>query len=111
MRGVAVVFALLLCLALASVGSAATITVSTTAELRAACASAQSGDIIELTDGTYTWSDSASLVVLTDKTNLTIRSQSGVAESLQRAEAEAGVGQSRLHTSRHIDHQRVVAAG
>jgi len=77
MRGMAVVLALLLCVALVGIGSAATITVSTTAELRAACASAQSGDIIELTNGTYTWSDSASLVVLTDKSNLTIRSQSG----------------------------------
>jgi hypothetical protein len=56
---------------------AATVTVSTVAQLRTAVQNAQSGDIIELTDGTYAWSDASSLVVIQDKTNLTVRSQSG----------------------------------
>jgi parallel beta-helix repeat protein len=53
------------------------VVVSSVEELRAAVAAATPGTIIEMTDGTYTWSDTASCCTISDKTNLTIRSQSG----------------------------------
>jgi len=56
--------------------SAATITVSSVSELRSAVAAAAPGDVIELTDGVYQWTEST-LVTISDKSNLTIRSQSG----------------------------------
>lgn len=52
-------------------------TVSSIPALRSAVASAAPGDIIELTDGTYTWSDLSTACTITGKNNLTIRSQSG----------------------------------
>jgi hypothetical protein len=58
-------------------GGGSTVTVSTVQQLRDAVLAATPGTIIELTDGTYTWSDNTTLARIEDKQNLTIRSQSG----------------------------------
>ena len=71
-----------LSLCLVSPSCAATAVVSTVPELRNAVQSAEDGDVIELADGVYAWSDATSLVVIQDKASLTIRSQSGNRDSV-----------------------------
>jgi PKD repeat protein len=75
-RVLACLLVILLGLGLSAGARAATTTVSSVDQLRTAIAAAQPGDIIELTDGTYTWSDHSSLAEADDKPYLTIRSQS-----------------------------------
>ena len=58
-------------------GGGQIVTVSTVQQLRDAVLAATPGTIIELTDGTYAWSDNTTLARIEDKQNLTIRSQSG----------------------------------
>ena len=65
-----------LAVVVAGPASATLWTVSTVAQLQSAVNSAQPGDIIELTDGTYTVT-AYNGILIQDKNNLTLRSQSG----------------------------------
>jgi len=68
---------LVVLLGVAGAVQAAVVTVSSVSELRSAVLAAQSGDIIELTDGVYSWNDNTTLVRFTDTSGITVRSQSG----------------------------------